>query len=179
MRRNIALAAVALAMATAGPAHGQDSDGGITLALADEGVLMCYRPNVRRKTCESTGFFERMGEGVYTSYDTLALGVGITLDMESPMWLQNGALCGPMREQDVMTGTLRMNGQAVAPGLARPVLYQVVQRLNSMIGQEICAWFEPAGDDYVIKASIDGEYQPEFDRPMKIIGASDGYRVTP
>ena len=88
-------------------------------------------------------------------------------------------MCGFVRREDILAGTLRIDGAIVEPEKAKPILERVVQAMAPMADKEICTTYEPFGDDFTAKVSIAGTYWPDQDEAVKWISPAEGYRVTP
>lgn len=177
MRGSLGVVVAAVALGVAGASVAQDLDGATAIELADQGLLECSSPDVRRKTCRSIGSYERIREGVYNSTTVMDVGNGVTLELYSPVWLVDDAFCGSIREQDVLTGIIRVNGREIAPQLAASGLQQALRQLRPVIDQELCWRYEPSGASFVGKATIGGTYRPELDATVKMVSPSEGYRV--
>jgi hypothetical protein len=173
MRASLALMAAALTAAI--PAAAQD--GPSALELTEQGYLHCSHPNVRAKTCRSIDVYELMQEGVYGQTSLIAVGSGITLEVFTPVWRVEDAHCGTLREQDLMTGTLRVGVREVAPHIAAQALEQARRQMAGMLDQEYCVRYEPAGSEFIARVTVAGERRPEYDTRIKMITGSDGYRV--
>ena len=78
-----------------------------------------------------------------------------------------------------MTAVVRANGREIPPQLAAPALQRVIDRNRSLFDKAFCTRFEPAGADFVGRVTVAGEQRPEFDTPVKLVRATDGYRVAP
>jgi hypothetical protein len=167
-----------IAMLGAGDGASAEIPAGATaIELADQGYLQCYRPDTRRKTCQSIASYERIRDGVYQNTAEVSVGNGITLETSTPVWVVDGAFCGSIREQDIMAGTLRVGGSQVAEERAGATLYQLAKQLGPMTNVQLCTRYEPAAAGFTAKISMAGTYRAEMDTPVKIISASDGYRV--
>jgi hypothetical protein len=171
----ISLAAAGLALGAALPAAGQEQPG--LLELTDQGYLHCNHPNVRAKTCRSVDVFERINDGVYNSTSLIAAGNGMTVEIYTPVWVIEGEFCGTLREQDIMTAVVRLNGREVAPQLAAAGLQRVLDDNRRLVDQEFCVLFEPSGTGFVARTLVAGEHRPEFDSPIRLVKPTDGYRV--
>jgi hypothetical protein len=165
------IAASAAEPAVAAPAN--------PLARAESGELQCYRPNVQKKRCQSIASYVRTGPATYDNKALVAVSNEATLETHTPVTLKGDAVCGYIRAQDMMAGTLRLRGTVVAPDSARPVLEKIAQSIAPFANKEVCTRYEPAGTDFIAKVSIGGRYRPDQDVTVKWIGPSDGYTVTP
>lgn len=148
------------------------------LALADKGKLQCYRPDVEKKTCQSIASYQRTGPGTYDNKALIPVPADATLETHTPVVIKGGAVCGFVRGQDVIAGTLRVHGEALDPEKAKPILESIVQAMASMAGKEICTTYVPSGTDFTAKISITGSYRSDQDETVKWIRPTDGYTVT-
>lgn len=149
------------------------------LAMAEMGQLQCYRPDVQKKTCQSMASYRRTGPSSYDNKAVIPLGTNATLETHTPVVIKGGAVCGYIRGQDQIAGTLRVDGAIVEPQKAKPILERVAQAMAPMADKEICTTYEPSGDSLTAKVSIGGIYSRDQDETVKWIGATEGYTVTP
>ena len=177
MRICLGIFSVAAILGGIGPASAEVPEGATALELVDQGFLHCSHPNVRLKTCRSIDSFEPIRERLYGSTSLVAAGNGVTLEVYTPLWLVDNALCGSIREQDLMAATVRLNGREVPTQSVAGALQLVVNENRALIDKSYCMRFERAGADFVGKVMVDDEYRPEFDTPIKLIRPTDGYRV--
>jgi hypothetical protein len=177
MHDKLAVLAVAAMLGSGGQASAEEPVDATMQEFLDQGLLECQFPNARQKTCRAIGVYERIQEGVYNSTTLIAQAGGVTVETYTPVWLTDGALCGSIREQDVMTWVIRINGREVPPQRAAAALQQQLNRLRPLIDRDVCSRYEPSGDGLVARYTIDGELQPEFDTPVRLISLADGYRV--
>jgi hypothetical protein len=93
--------------------------------------------------------------------------------------IRGRAVCGFIRGQDAIAGTLRVGGHVLDPVKAKPVLGRIAQTMAPMANKEICTRYEAAGRNLTAKISIGGRYHSDQDEAVKWIRPSDGYTVTP
>ena len=149
------------------------------LARAEAGELQCYRPDVAKRTCQSIASYDRTAPGTYDNKALVALSSEATLETHTPVVLRGDAVCGYIRAQDILAGTVRNRGAVLAPDAAKGVLEKLAQAVAPFAGKEICTRYVPSGADLAAKVSIAGTYRPDQDVKVRWIGASDGYSVTP
>jgi TonB family protein len=149
------------------------------LLLAEKGELQCYRPDVQKKTCQAIAFYRRTGPGTYDNTALFPVGADATLETHGPVVIKGRAVCGFVRGQDAIAGTLRVGGKVLDPEKAKPILERVAQVMAPMADKEICTTYEPAGADFMAKISIGGSRRPDQDEAVKWITPADGYTVTP
>lgn len=149
------------------------------LIPAEQGELQCYRPDIQKKTCQSIASYVRNGPATYDNKAVVAVSNEATLETHTPVALRGEAVCGYIRAQDMLAGTLRLRGSVVAPDAAKPVLEKIAQSVAQFANKEVCTRYEPTGADFTAKVSIAGKYRPDQDVTVKWIGPSDGYTVTP
>jgi TonB family protein len=149
------------------------------LTMAEQGKLQCYRPNVQKKTCRGIASYRRTGPGTYDNTALFPLSTTVTLETHGPVVIKEGAVCGFIRGQDALTGTLRANGKIVDPEKAKPILERIAQVMERTSKSEMCTRYEPSGMDFTAKISIDGTYRPDQDETVKWINPTDGYTVAP
>ena len=149
------------------------------LAMAEQGQLQCYRPDVQKKTCQSIASYQRTGPGAYDNKALIPVTANATLETHTPVLIKGDAVCGFVRGQDVIAGTLRVDGEVLDAEKAKPTLERIVQAMMPMADKEICTRYEPSGADFTAKISIGGTYRPDQDEAVKWISPAKGYAVTP
>ena len=149
------------------------------LARAEKGQLQCYRPDVAKKTCQSIAAYQRTGPGAYDNKAVIPVGNGASLETHTPVTLKDGAVCGEIRGDDIIAGTLRVRDKVVAAEEAKPLLERMAQGVAPFAGKEICTRYEPSGADFTAKVTIGGTDRPDQSVTVKWISASDGYTVSP
>lgn len=149
------------------------------LAPAEQGQVQCYWPDVRNKTCQSIASYRQTGPGTYDNGALVAVSNDATLETHTSVVLKGGSVCGYIRAQDMMAGTLRLRGGIVSPEAAKPVLDKIAKSVTQFAGKEVCTRYRPSGADFTAKVSISGTYRPEQDVTVKWIAPTDGYSVTP
>ena len=147
--------------------------------LAEKGQLQCYRPDVQKKTCQAIASYRRTGPGTYDNRALIPLSPNATLETHAPVVIKAGAICGFIRGQDALAGTLRVDDVVVEPDKAKPILEHVAQAMAKMSDKEICTKYEPSGNDFTAKISIGRTYRPDQDETVKWISPTEGYAVTP
>ena len=149
------------------------------LLLAEKGELQCYRPDVQKKTCQAIASYRRTGPGTYDNTALFPVADDATLETHGPVVIQGRAVCGFIRGQDAIAGTLRVGGKVLDPEKAKPILERIAQVMAPMADKEICTTYEPAGADFMARISIGGSRRPDQDEAVKWITPADGYTVTP
>jgi hypothetical protein len=151
------------------------------LALAEHGLVQCWYPDSARKTCRTIASYRKTGPGAYDNKALVPVSPQgqITVETHTPVVIKGDAVCGPIRMHDVKAGTLRKDGKIVSPAMAQPTLDKVAQMVAPLDGLETCTRYEASGSDLTAKVSISGKYRSDLDSPVKWIGPTDGYTVTP
>jgi hypothetical protein len=149
------------------------------ISKAEEGKMQCYRPDVEKKTCQSIASYQRTGPEAYDNKALISLSANVTLEMHTPVIIKSGSVCGFVKAQDVLDGTLRFNGVPVEAERAKPILEQVAEAMAAITDKEICTEYRMSGNDLAARVSVGGTYQPDHDQTVKWIGPDDGYIVTP
>jgi hypothetical protein len=165
-----------LAFAVAAGVSGADP-----LAPARHGMMQCYQPNIRAKTCQSLASYLSQGGRNYgnTALVMLSPKDDMTLETTTPVTVIEGAVCGAIRAEDIARGTLRLAGQKLAPEQATPLLDRISESMSSIIGKQICTTYEPSGEALIAKGRVDGLYRADMDQSVKWVSPSDGYTVAP
>jgi hypothetical protein len=149
------------------------------LASAEAGQVQCYRPDTVRKTCQSIASYTRSGAGTYDNKALVAVNDEATLETHTSVIVRGDAVCGYIRGEDMLAGTVRLRGNVVPPEEARPVLQKIAESVVPFAGKEVCTRYERSGEGLTAKVSIAGRYRPDQDVAVRWIGPSEGYRVIP
>ena len=148
------------------------------LAKAEAGFVQCYQPNQAAKTCQSIASYKRNGDGTWANTAVVALSPRhpITLETTTPVHLDaQGAVCGQIRKDDVLTGKLAYAGQQLPGDKAAPILARIADGMAYLMGKEICTTYLADGAGMIAKATIDGQPAPMPDQKVIWIKPEDGY----
>ena len=177
MRAGLAVVVAASLNMPIGAAEAQEAHHPTLELVSDGSLALCVRPNARRKSCAWIDTFEPVNEGVYFNVAFIGAGNGVTIEYQTPVWLGERGYCGTVREQDFYAAVVRLNGREVPTNLAQAALDGWARENRKWFDREFCTWYEGSGGDFVAKTSIDGEYQPDKDEPVRVVGRADGYRA--
>ncbi len=170
---------VIVAMLSAATSATEDSQ---PLAKADKGFAQCYEPDDDAKTCQSIATYKKTTDGNWenTALVLISHTQPVTLETVSLVSVKNGAVCGYVRADDVMKGTLRFSGQPLPSEKAAAVLPKIAESMASVFDKEICTRYLPGPDGLLVtKATIEGG-KPEIpEQRVKWVLPSDGYTVAP
>ncbi len=150
------------------------------LTPAASGQVQCYAPT-DRKTCTSIGTYTANGDGTFANGASILLNKQPVVIMQSttPVTIKAGAVCGTITRDNIAKAGLTVNGQALPPEKAGPVLEQIAGALGSVIDHEICTTYVPDGAGFTAKSVMDGKAQPNQDQKVIWVSPSDGYTVAP
>ena len=149
------------------------------LVNAEMGMLQCYRPDDAQKTCQSIASYRKTGPGTYDNGAEIAASDGVTLETHTPVVIKGDAVCGTIRRQDILAGTIRVGGEPLDAKSAKPLLARIAQAIASVTTAEICTRYEPTDTGFTAKIFFAGAYQPGRDETVKWIRVDEGYTVTP
>ena len=145
------------------------------------GQLECHVPNDQAKTCQSLAGYTRIAGNRYSNRAQVLLAPQgpVTLEVTSEVEVKDGAICGPLRLEDLNAGHVIVAGRTLSDAEAAPVKTQLAQAMGPMIGKQICSKLEPSGNGFTVKSSIDRTYRSDLDRPMHWVKPDEGYKVAP
>ena len=145
------------------------------------GQLECHVPNDQAKTCQSLGSYAPIAGNRYNNKTVVLLAPEgpVMLEVTSEVEVKNGAVCGPLRIEDLNAGHLIVAGRTLADAEAAPIKTQIAQGMGAMMGKQVCSKLEPSANGFTVKTSIDGAYRAELDRPMRWVKPDEGYKVAP
>ena len=150
------------------------------LAPAAAGLVQCYNPDDAKKTCSALASYSDNGDGTWNNTAQLPISRDqpITLTTVTPVTVKGTAVCGSIRREDILHGTLLFSGKPIPASPANDgALSSLADALAPMIGKDICTEYVASEGQLLAKVTIDGK--PETpDQPVRWIKPSDGYRVT-
>lgn len=153
------------------------------LAPAANGAMQCYTPNVSAKTCRSMASYTRNPDGSYRNVATVLLATDndFTLELATTVTVRAGAVCGTIKREDLMGGTLRINGQMLPADQAAPLLTRIAAGFDSigMLESEICTRYTPDGDGLKAEATLNGTPRPDTAQHVIWVTPGEGYKVAP
>lgn len=162
----------------ASPAAAQTAD---PLAPAREGRLQCFEPNVAAKTCQSISGYTFQANGVIDNPAHVLISPApvIVMHVNSPVTVNNNAVCGPIAAGDIQRATFTIDGAAASEADTADIRGALVQQLAPALGHETCMTLTPDGEGFRADTTIAGVPQPQQTQRVIWVGANDGYRVAP
>ena len=153
------------------------------LAPAWSGRIQCYSPNVIRKTCRSIATYRKVEDGSIINRAELLIAShpNMVWNIESPVRIEGGAVCGTIRQEDIdsSTFTTEMIAEDRDGQLSKPLIDKADAAMKPMIGHDICTRYEPQGSGLLARASVDGLARPDLNQPVIWITPEEEYRVEP
>ncbi|MCJ2181307.1 hypothetical protein MTR62_01080 [Novosphingobium sp. 1949] len=149
-----------------------------------KGKVLCTNPDVASRTCTTIDRQAPAGPGRFTDTGEVLIPAAkaITLETRSAMTLEGAnQLCGQIRREDLLQGTLRVEGVALEPEPNAAALAHLAQTIFAQLdGRRVC---ETLGHDKagrLVKIDtmegFDGNVPP---RPVQWIAPDAGYTVAP
>jgi hypothetical protein len=150
------------------------------LAPARAGELQCYTPDTVRKTCSALAGYTFGSDGIDNQAEVLLSPKPlIVMKSVSPVWVRAGAVCGPLRKQDIDAATIFVFGQVASDAQAAQIRAQIEAGYGSRLGKEVCTTYTLAGDRYIAQVTIDGSQHPELSDKVIWVRQDEGYTVAP
>lgn len=151
------------------------------LAEAHAGKLQCYRPDTARKTCAALSGYVFDNAGGITNNAEVLLSPQPLLVMRtsSPVVIKGEAVCGPVRQEDIETAQILLNGDVLSEDKAAGVRAQILGAYQGQVGKEVCTTYVPSGDRLSAQVTVDGVPNPAFTQEVIWVSAGDGYKVSP
>jgi hypothetical protein len=173
MRMRAVLAALAIGLISAPAAHAQTEP----LAPARQGQVQCFEPDAANKLCAAMASYAFTADGVISNTSDVLIfpEPAIVMHVTSPVTVRDGAVCGPIRSQDIDAASFTIDGQPAGDDNAQMIRSQMREQLAAMINVEVCSRFVPDGDRLRAVATIGGRAQP--DQHVVWVRPEDGYRV--
>lgn len=163
---------------TVAPAVAQDGD---VLAPARAGQLQCYEPNVAAKTCQSISGFSPGPEGAIINTADVLINPApvIVMRVISPVTIRNGAICGPLTNEDLNRAHFTIDGQRASDADTQQIRTAMTEQLAPLIGQESCITLTPVDGGLRADTAIAGRARPDLAQRVIWVRADEGYRVAP
>jgi hypothetical protein len=155
------------------------------LAPAWDGLVQCYAPDQRQKTCRALAGYTRMPDGTIVNDAEVVLSFGepvIIGRFRDPVFVRGDAVCGYAKDDLETIVSVEIDGQLFddsndETGIRRAVAEVVRDQIG---GEELCTVYEPLGN---------GDFRPRYYRDGKIFEVEDerviwvrpeeGWRVAP
>ena len=151
------------------------------LAKASEGFIQCYQPNDITKSCQSIATYVRNEDGSWASTAIVLLSpaLPVTLETVTTVWVKDSSVCGYIRREDILHGSLRVSGQLLPEEQATQILAELSEGMAPMMDREICTDYLPGPAGLIARATIEGGVTEIPDQVVKWVLPSDGYVVAP
>lgn len=151
------------------------------LAAARQGMLQCYAPDPARRTCRSLSAYVFGPDGVENRAEVLISPDGpLVMKASTSVRVQGGAVCGPIRAQDIDASEVLFAGRPLGGARAEHAKAELKRGLAALIGAEVCTTFTPTAQGYVTHVTVDGQPAAEMsDSPLMWVKPGDGWRVAP
>lgn len=178
MLKHLFAAAVFAAAIFPAYAQAQNADA---LAPARAGQLQCYAPNTAHKTCQSLAGYAFAADGtINNSADTLILQQpAIVMRTNVPVIVRSGAVCGPIRAEDLQGATFTIDGAPATAQQTETMRAQLAQQMAGILNVDICTTYVADGDGFRAEASFNGAPRPDLNQHVIWVGANDGWTVAP
>ena len=151
------------------------------LAEAHANKLQCYHPDTARKTCAALSGYVFESSGRITNNAEVLLSPQPLLVMRttSPVVIKGEAVCGSVRQEDIETAQILLDGAVLAEDKAAGVRAQILSAYQGQVGKEVCTTYVSSGDRLSAQVTVDGVPSPAFTQEVIWVMADDGYRVSP
>jgi hypothetical protein len=168
-----------LTLLAAGQAGAPPAD---PLAPARSGQLQCFGPDTAHRTCKSMGGYSFAPDGGITNQAQVLIAPQGPLVMltASAVVVRDGAVCGPIRAQDIDQSQILMAGRPLGGVQAERLKTQLKGQLGQMIGSEVCTRLVPDANGFTTQVTVNGRVAPpDASAAMIWVGPNDGWTVAP
>ncbi len=151
------------------------------LAPAQSGMVQCYDPSTADHSCTAIATYHRGRDGAWTDTATIMAdpALPLTVDIDIPVTVRGGAVCGTMSREQVLAGKLRLLDRQVPAQSALPVLVHLADTMASTIGHELCTRFVPAAGGLEAQYAITGVAAALDPQRVIWVRADAGFHVQP
>jgi hypothetical protein len=152
------------------------------LAQARTGQLQCYDPDATHHTCKSMAGYSFAPDGAITNQAQVLVSLQgpIVMATSTPVAVRDGAVCGPVRAEDIDHGRFAFAGRPLEGPQAERVRAQLKSRLADMVGTEVCTRFVADANGLVTQVTVNGSPAPP-QASMRVIWVrpDEGWTVGP
>ncbi len=175
MRRAILVAGIGLMLGSAAAAQADDP-----LQPARSGQTQCYAPDPARKTCQAMAGYTFMGGQIQNQAEVLvSKNPAIVMKTVSTVTLVNGAICGPLRGEDIDAAQFTLNGARMTRDQSTQLATQLKTAFGARLGKVVCTTYVPNGSAFSAQVTLDGQSQPQDTQVVIWVSPRDGYNVAP
>jgi hypothetical protein len=149
------------------------------LAPARSGMVQCYEPDAASHSCQSMAAYRRGRDGAWTNVATVMAdpNMALTLEIETPVTVRDGAVCGTLRREQVLGAKLRLLDRPIPADHALSVLVQIADAMGGVLDREVCTRYVQATGGMVARARISGISQAIPEQRVIWVRTDAGYRV--
>jgi hypothetical protein len=158
-----------------------DDPGRDPLAPAAAGMVQCYDPDTASHTCRLIAAYRPAIDGTWTKIATLLPDPTqhMTVMIESPVAVRDGAVCGTFRRDQVLGAKLFFFDRPIPADRALPVLAQIADALAGAFDREICTRFVTTGGVLVARPVVTGAQGTPADQRVIWVRSDAGFHVEP
>ena len=171
----LVLAALGFCTLIGGPAQAQPVD---PLALAREGRLSCFTPDLAAKTCRAMGAYSFHHDGSIESEGVVIINFDplIVMTITAPVYVRDEMVCRPLRLADLDGAVFEIEGAPATAEQTNALRVQMRARMAPMEG-EICSAYVRDGDGFTSTGYFNGRRHSGLDDRMIWVRPEDGYTV--
>ncbi len=149
------------------------------LGPAQSGMVQCYAPDTASHTCLAVAAYRRGRDGGWIDTATVLAdpALPLTAEIEFPVTIRGGAVCGTVLREQVLAGRLRLLDRQVPAQNALPVLLHLADGMAGTIGREMCTRYMPAAGGLLAQTSIAGITVPIAPQRVIWVRPDAGFRV--
>lgn len=151
------------------------------LMPAAVGKMQCYHPDRVHHTCRSLASYAAHGNGGYDNKAIVLLSARpvVTMTTVTPVTLDNDAVCGAIRAEDIALAMVDVDGSALTGDALSGARQRIAGAMENMFGHRICTRYIADGDALRAEATIDGTPRRDANDTVIWVSPGDGYRVAP
>jgi hypothetical protein len=147
------------------------------LAPARAGQIQCTMPDPVKRTCFAMTRYLPVSETVIRSLTRFIVSPepAISVEMAADGMIEDGAVCGTLRREDVASARVFVGTAQMSAGDAAPMVEHLLTGTVDGFGKKICTRFSVDGDMMVADATIDGVARPDMRLKFMWVKPEDGY----
>ncbi len=166
-------AAIILAAASIPPAANDP------LAPARSGQIQCYTPDTARKLCASLSRYTWSAKQDILNIAEVLVSENppIAMRTTSPVVMKSGAVCGPIRAQDLGAADIFVSGRLASPQATQEIRSKLPAMFANFLNKEVCTTYVVNQAGFTAQVTIDGVAHPEMAQRVIWVKPNDGYTV--
>lgn len=149
------------------------------LASAREGLLLCIRPKIDKRECNTLTRYVFDSESAIDAHADVTMSAEVVMSLKFVTTIQSGAVCSAFREEDTRSATFTIAGRPASAQETSFLRDQVASNMRIRPTGVTCLNFLTSPQGLVAQVILDEVRHPEMDEPVIWISPDQGYVAHP